>query len=127
MDIVGLVAGVVLGLIFLAAGVLKLVAGPVWLKQAADMDVSRPMAMLVPYVEIVVGALLVTQLFTPWPAVVALLMLAVFTAVILRRIRDGSRPPCACFGSKSKRPLGAYHVVRNLVFAALAVLAVIWG
>jgi len=127
VDIVGLVAGVVLGLIFLAAGVLKLVAGPVWLKQAADMDVSRPMAMLVPYVEIVVGALLVTQLFTPWPAVVALLMLAVFTAVILRRIRDGSRPPCACFGSKSKRPLGAYHVVRNLVFAALAVLAVIWG
>ena len=37
-----------------------------------------------------------------------------YTVVIVRRIRDGSRPPCACFGSRSKRPLGAYHVVRNL-------------
>jgi uncharacterized membrane protein YphA (DoxX/SURF4 family) len=127
VDIVGLVAGVILGLIFVAAGVLKLVAGPVWLKQAADMDVSRSVAMLVPYVEIVVGVLLVTQLFTPWPAVAALVMLVIFTVVIVRRIQDGSRPPCACFGSKSKRPLGAYHVVRNAMFAAVAVVAVLWG
>jgi uncharacterized membrane protein YphA (DoxX/SURF4 family) len=123
MDVVGVVAGVVLGLVFLAAGVLKLIAGPDWLKQAADMDVSRPMAIAVPYVEIVVGVLLVVQLFTPWPAVVAVGMLVVFTVVIVRRIRDGSRPPCGCFGSRSKRPLGAYHLVRNLVFLALALLA----
>jgi uncharacterized membrane protein YphA (DoxX/SURF4 family) len=123
VDVVGLVAGVVLGLIFIAAGVLKLVAGPDWLKQAADMEVSRPLAIAVPYVEIVVGVLLVTQLFTPWPAVVAVLMLLVFTTVIIRRIRDGSRPPCGCFGSKSKRPLGAYHLVRNLLFLSLALVA----
>jgi len=127
MDVIGTVAGVVLGLVFVAAGVLKLVAGPVWLKQAADMNVSRPMAIVVPYVEIVVGALLVTQLFTPWPAVVALVMLVTFTVVIVRRIRDGSRPPCACFGSKSRRPLGAYHVIRNLMFVVLAVVAALWA
>jgi len=125
VDIVGIVAGVVLGLLFIAAGVLKLIAGPDWLKQAADMDVSRAIATLVPYVEIVVGVLLVTQLFTPWPAVVAVGMLMVFTVVIIRRIRDGSRPPCGCFGSKSKRPLGGYHLVRNLLFLALALVAVL--
>ena len=125
MDVVGVVAGVVLGLVFVAAGVLKLIAGPDWLKQAADMDVSRPVAMTVPYVEIVVGVLLVAQLFKPWPAVLAAGMLVVFTAVIVRRIRDGSRPPCGCFGSKSKRPLGAYHLVRNLLFLALALVAVL--
>lgn len=114
-----------LGLVFIAAGVLKLIAGPDWLKQAADMDVSRPMAMTVPYVEIVVGVLLVTQLFKPWPAVLAAAMLVIFTVVIVRRIRDGSRPPCGCFGSKSKRPLGAYHLVRNLLFLALALAAVL--
>ena len=124
MDVVAIVASVALGLVFVAAGVLKLVEGPAWLKQAADMEVSRSVAVVVPYVEIVVGVLLVAQLFRPWPAVVAVGMLVVFTVVIVRRIRDGSRPPCACFGSKSKRPLGAYHVVRNLAFLALALIAV---
>jgi len=124
MDVVAIVASVALGLVFVVAGVLKLVEGPAWLKQAADMEVSRSVAVVVPYIEIVVGVLLVAQLFRPWPAVVAIGMLLVFTVVIVRRIRDGSRPPCACFGSKSKRPLGAYHVVRNLAFLALALVAV---
>jgi len=54
-------------------------------------------------------------------------LLLAFVVVILRRLRDGSRPPCSCFGSRSKRPLGAYHVVRNFLFLALAAVAVIWG
>jgi len=83
--------------------------------------------MVLPYLELVLGALLVAQLFAPWPAVLALGLLLAFVVVILRRLRDGSRPPCSCFGSRSKRPLGAYHVVRNLVLIALAVVAVIWG
>ena len=123
MDVVGILTGLVLGLVFIAAGVLKLVEGPGWLKQAADMEVSRPVALVVPYVEIVVGVLLAVQVFKPWPAVVAVVMLVAFTVVIVRRIRDGSRPPCSCFGSRSKRPLGAYHVVRNLAFLGLAVIA----
>jgi uncharacterized membrane protein YphA (DoxX/SURF4 family) len=127
VDWVGVVANVVLGLVFLAAGALKLVEGPGWLKQAADMDVARPLAMVLPYGELVLGALLVAQLFTPWPALLAFGLLLAFVVVIVRRLRDGSRPPCSCFGSRSKRPLGAYHVVRNLLFLALAVVAVIWG
>jgi uncharacterized membrane protein YphA (DoxX/SURF4 family) len=125
VHVVGIVAGLLLGLVFLAAGVLKLVEGPGWLKQAADMGVSRPLAVVVPYVEIVVGALLALQVLEPWPALVAVVTLVAFTVVIVRRIRDGSRPPCACFGSKSKRPLGAYHVVRNLLFLALALVVLL--
>jgi uncharacterized membrane protein YphA (DoxX/SURF4 family) len=127
MEVVGIVAGVVVGLALVWAGVLKLVEGPAWLKQAADMDVPRPIAVVVPYVEIVVGVPLALHLFPPWPAVAALVMLGAYTVLIVRRIADGSRPPCACFGSKSKRPLGAYHVVRNLVLIAVAVVALIWG
>jgi uncharacterized membrane protein YphA (DoxX/SURF4 family) len=126
-DVVGIVAGIVVGVMFVAAGVLKLVEGPGWLKQAADMDVARPVALVVPYVEIVVGVLLATQLFKPWPAVAALGLLLAFTVVIVRRIRDGSRPPCACFGSRSKRPLGAYQVLRNLALIAVAVVALLLG
>jgi uncharacterized membrane protein YphA (DoxX/SURF4 family) len=127
VNVAGIVAGAFVGLALIWAGVLKLVEGPAWLKQAADMDVARPIALAVPYVEIVVGVPLAVHVFAPWPAVAALGLLASYTVLIVRRIADGSRPPCACFGSKSKRPLGAYHVVRNLGLIALAVVAVIWG
>jgi hypothetical protein len=127
VDVVGIVAGVVVGLALVGAGVLKLIEGPAWLKQAADMEVSRPVAQVVPFVEISVGVPLAAQLFKPWPAIAALALLVVFTVVIVRRLLDGSRPPCGCFGSRSKRPLGAYHVARNLGLLAAAVVAVIWA
>ena len=122
---IGIVAGVVLGLAFVWAGALKLVQGPTWSKQAADMGVSRPVALVVPYVEVVIGAVLAAQLLRPWPAVAATALLFSYTVLILIRLRDGSRPPCACFGSRSTRPLGAYHVLRNLGLMALGIVAIV--
>ena len=127
LDVVGIVAGVVVGLALIWAGVMKLTVGPLWLKQAADMGVARLVAQVVPYVEIGLGVLLAVQLFRPWPAVAALLLLVAFTVVIVLRLLDGSRPPCACFGARSTRPLGAYHVARNLGLLAIALVAVIWA
>ena len=126
MDVVGILAGIVVGVALVWAGVLKLVEGPAWLKQAADMDVARPIAVVVPYAEIVVGVALAVRLFPPWPAVAAIVMLGAYTVLIVRRIADGSRPPCACFGARSSRPLGSYHVVRNLLLIAVAGIALIW-
>jgi hypothetical protein len=123
--VVGTVTGIVVGIALVAAGVLKLVEGPGWTKQAADLGVSRQVALVVPFVEIGVGALLAAQLFEPWPAIAALALLVAFTVVIARRLLDGSRPPCACFGSRSKRPLGVYHLVRNLALLALALIAAV--
>jgi uncharacterized membrane protein YphA (DoxX/SURF4 family) len=123
--VLAVIANVALGAAFLWAGALKLVQGPSWSKQAADMGVNRPVALVVPYVEVVVGALTVSQLFRPWPAVAALGLLVAYTVLILVRLADGDRPPCACFGSRSMRPLGAYHVLRNLALIALAVVAVV--
>ena len=119
------IANVLLGAAFLWAGALKLVQGPSWSKQAADMGVRREVALVVPYVEVVVGAATVSQLLRPWPAVVALLLLLAYTVLILVRLADGDRPPCACFGSRSMRPLGAYHVLRNVALIALALVAVL--
>jgi uncharacterized membrane protein YphA (DoxX/SURF4 family) len=126
MDGIASVAGAAVGVVLIAAGVLKLVEGPGWLKQAADMNVARLVAVVVPYVELLLGALLVAGFFMPWTAVAALGLLVAFTYVIVQRLRDGSRPPCACFGSRSKRPLGAYHVARNLALVLAALVAVVW-
>jgi len=127
VETLAVAAAVLVGVAFLAAGVFKLADGPAWPKQAADMGVGRPLAMIVPWVELAVGAALVAQLVRPWPAVVALAILVVFTLVIARRLLDGSRPPCACFGSRSNRPLGAVHVVRNVALMALAAVAAVWA
>jgi hypothetical protein len=54
-----------------------------------------------------------------------LLVLVGFTVLILRRLAEGRRPPCACFGAWSTKPLGRGHVVRNLGFIALAVVALL--
>jgi uncharacterized membrane protein YphA (DoxX/SURF4 family) len=89
------------------------------------MGVSRPVAAVVPWFELVLGALLVSGLLSPWIELAAVGVLIVFTIVIVRRLLDGSRPPCACFGSRSKRPLGRRHVLRNVGLLAVAVVAAI--
>jgi len=125
MEVIGRIAAVGLGLMFLVSGGYKLADGPAWPRQAADMGVSRPVALIVPWFELVLGAVLVSSLFSPWAELVAIGVLIVFTVVIVRRLLDGSRPPCACFGSRSKRPLGRRHVVRNLGLLAVAVVAAV--
>ena len=123
----GTIAAAVLGAAFVAAGVFKLVDGPAWPKQAADMGVVRPVAVVVPWVEIVIGVALAAQFFEPWAALAAIVFLIGATGVIVRRLLDGSRPPCACFGSRSTRPLGAYHVARNGGLLVLATAAAAWA
>jgi Methylamine utilisation protein MauE len=127
MHALALISSILVGAAFVAAGVFKLLDGPAWPKQAADMGVSRSVALVVPWVELVLGVASIVVILLPWSAVAAIAVLVVFTAVIVRRLLDGSRPPCACFGSRSSRPLGPVHVVRNVVLLVLASIAAIWG
>ena len=125
MDLIARLAAIGIGAMFVVSGVYKLADGPAWPQQAADMGVSRPLALAVPWYELVLGAALITSLFSPWAEFVAVVTLLVFTLVIVRRLLDGSRPPCACFGSRSKRPLGRRHVIRNLALLAVALVAAV--
>ncbi|BDT93212.1 MULTISPECIES: MauE/DoxX family redox-associated membrane protein [Nocardia] len=55
-------------------------------------------------------------------ALSVLVLLAVFTAVIARLLRRGEHPSCSCFGAASATPIGPKILVRNGLFAVLAVL-----
>lgn len=125
MDLIGRAATILLGAMFVVAGSYKIVDGPAWPKQAADLGVPRPLALVVPWFEVVLGAALVSGLLSPWVALTAVATLVVFTVVIAHRLLDGSRPPCACFGARSSRPLGPRHLVRNVVLLVVAVVAVV--
>jgi len=123
MSAVALMASVLLGLVFLVSGGAKIAAGPAWPEQAVGLGAPPIVVPVLPWVEIVLGAILVMQLAPVVAAGAALLLLAAFTALIVRRLLQGRHPPCACFGSWSARPLGAGHVARNVAFMVLGVLA----
>jgi uncharacterized membrane protein YphA (DoxX/SURF4 family) len=117
------VAGIILGAAFVLAGAAKLAAGRSWLAQAEQLGAPASMAPLVPWVELGVGALLVTQVAVPWPAVAAIVLLVCFTALIALRLSRGERPPCACFGNWSAKPIGPVHIARNAALMMLGMLA----
>lgn len=91
------------------------------------MGVGRTVAMVVPWIELVIGLLVFAGTFSPWPSIAAGCLVVAFTVLIVLRIRDGSRPPCACFGARSSRPIGAAHVIRNVILLGLAAIAIGFG
>ena len=123
MNAVALIASIVLGAVFVGAGGSKLAAADAWSAQAAGLGVAPALAAVVPWAELAVGALLMVQLGAPWPAVAALVLLVAFSALLVVRLTQGRRPPCACFGALSAKPIGPAHLLRNAIFAALAVVA----
>jgi len=119
------VVSVLLGAVFVVAGVLKLSAPSQWRRQSADLGVPSVIAALLPIVEVIVGALLIAQLARRVVAIIAALLLLAFTALLVIRLVQGRRPPCACFGTLSAKPIGWTNVVRNAMLIALAIVVAI--
>lgn len=124
MTVVGWAASAVLGAVFLLSGGLK-VNSPAWPAHARQLGVPKPIALVVAWVELLVGGALVARLAVPIVPIVALVMLVLFTALIGLRLARGRRPVCACFGHLSVRPIGPDTIVRNLVFMGLAAVAMV--
>jgi uncharacterized membrane protein YphA (DoxX/SURF4 family) len=120
---VAAVAGVVLGAVLLLSGAAKLAAGPRWAAQAEALGSPAVAVPVLPWLEIGLGALLATGVWRPVVAVAAAALLASFTVLLVLRLVQGRRPPCACFGAWSTRPVGLGSVTRNVVLIALALVA----
>lgn len=116
----GLVSSIIVAGVLLVAGVLKLARPAEWYSDAAGMGVPKAVATPVPYLEVVVGALLLVQLQRSLFSWAAVALFAAFTLLLMVRLAQGKRPHCACFGSLSASPIGARHVARNVAFIALA-------
>lgn len=77
---------------------------------------------MLPWIELAIGAALVAQFGRRWAAVTAAVLLVAFTGLIAKRLAEGKRPPCACFGAWSAEPIGGKHIVRNAVLLVLAIV-----
>lgn len=125
MDVLRLVTSIALGVVMCAAGASKIRLGRAWIEQGRVLGAPVAVLPFVPWLEIVIGALLIAQVATAPVSIVALIVLQIFTLLIIVNLGRGHRPVCACFGSWSAKPLGWGHVARNVVFMLLAVFAYI--
>ena len=127
MAAVGVVASIVLGAVFLASGAAKIASGDAWPAQARDLGVAPVLVPAVPWSELALGGLLVSQAAPVVAAGIALVVLVAFTGLIVLQLSRGRHPACACFGAWSAKPLGRGHVARNAGFMVLAEVAMIGG
>lgn len=123
-EIIVWICSAIVGAVFVFAGVTKWAIGPEWLMQARDLGVPRIVVKIVPWLEIAVGLGLIGRVFSGVVNIAALIMLVTFTALIIGQLLRGRRPPCACFGRRSTRPIGWSNVTRNMVLIALILVAV---
>lgn len=123
-ELIAWISSGIVGAVFVFAGVSKLAIGPNWKVQAGVLGVPRVVVPCVPWLEIAVGLGLIGRVISGVVNIAALVMLVSFTAIIVRQLLRGKRPPCACFGRGSTRPIGWSNVVRNMVLIILILVAV---
>jgi len=125
-----LAARVVLGGLLLATGVLKL-GHPVELAAAIagfrllPEPLVGPLALALPYFEMLLGAYLVAGLFVRAAACIAAAQFSLYAAAIASAVLRHIPADCGCFGPNDKAVADWPHVVFDLALAAAA-LFIAW-
>ena len=117
----------VVGAVFVWTGATKLQARSAWIAQAQDMGAPRWTTQVLPFVELVVGALLVLGWWPRVGALAGIALLVAFSSLLTMNLVRGKRPACACFGVRSARPISWLFVARNIVFVGLLLVALLVG
>ena len=120
-----LAARVVLGVIFVVAGSSKVGHPDVFAAQIAGFRLLpgalvAPLAISLPFLEILLGAYLILGLFTRASAWIAVVLLAVFDLAIASAVIRGMSVSCGCFGPADTSVTSWPEVARDFVFVALA-------
>jgi uncharacterized membrane protein YphA (DoxX/SURF4 family)/thiol-disulfide isomerase/thioredoxin len=117
-----------LSLVFGVAGITKLLDQKGTRESVSSFGLPESLApsitILLPLAELAVSVGLWFGV-TAWAAAGgALLLLFLFTAVVVANLRRGNTPDCHCFGQLYSRPLGRDTILRNSIFAFLAMVLV---
>jgi uncharacterized membrane protein YphA (DoxX/SURF4 family) len=118
----GNAAGILLGLVLLAAGASKLFDKR-WAERERGLGSPAWALPFVAPVEIVLGALIAVRIARPVLAIAGMMLMMTFTVFLLIKWDERRGEPCNCFGVLSKRPTSAWTIMRNLALIALALVA----
>jgi hypothetical protein len=117
--IVVFVSRLILAVVFAVAGCAKLARRE---QTESTLDafgapaaLRRPLAFVLPLVELGLAAALLPAVSAPYAGVAALLMLAAFSFLVARVLVRGEEVDCNCFGSLGPSRISRWTLVRNLV------------
>lgn len=107
------------GVVIAVAGAMKMVNRQQWMRDAQTQNLWPIVAHGLPFLELLLGALLIVV--SPHPLILgtSTLLLFIFTTYLIAQIASKSQVPCACFGTRSVRPPSGRDVLRNLALMAL--------
>jgi uncharacterized membrane protein YphA (DoxX/SURF4 family) len=130
IELLVLLLRVALGLVFVVAGGLKIGHFDVFASQIAGFQILprpfvAPLALLMPFIEVLVGGYLIVGLFTRATAGVAALLLAVFDGAIASAVVRGISTSCGCFGPSDQTTTSWAEVARDAALVAVA-LFIAW-
>jgi peroxiredoxin/uncharacterized membrane protein YphA (DoxX/SURF4 family) len=131
MEILLLLIRIFLFGIFALAGITKLLDLEGSEKAVKDFgappETAKTLAIALPFAEIVFAVCLLF-VGTSWlGAVGALILLLTFIGGMIWQLAQGKAPDCHCFGQIHSEPVGKKSLIRNIVFAALALILVAQG
>lgn len=127
MNYLILILRVALGAIFLVAGGAKIGHATDFAAQIAGFrilpgDFVAPLALVLPFLEVMLGAYLVLGLFTRASAWIAAALLLVFDGAIASAVIRGMSVSCGCFGPQDKTVTTWGEVARDAIFVLLAIV-----
>ncbi len=125
IDVLVLILRVALGLVFAVAGGLKIGHFDAFASQIAGFQLLpqpliAPLALLLPFVEVLLGVYLIVGLFTRAAAAFGAFQLAVFAGAIASAVVRGISTSCGCFGPADQTTTSWPEVTRD---ASLVVVA----
>jgi protein-disulfide isomerase/uncharacterized membrane protein YphA (DoxX/SURF4 family) len=119
----------VLAAVFLVAGAAKLAdrsgSRDALVGFGVPRLLARPLGVLVPVAELVIGCLLLPAVTARWAAVGALALVAVFTTGVVNALLRGREPECHCFGQLHSTRVGPATLMRNAALALIAGFVVV--
>jgi hypothetical protein len=85
------------------------------------LPAPKLLSAVVPLVEVGIGATMIFQ--QRFGAALAIVLLGIFTAFLVGKLRSGSAVSCGCFGSAQTTPVSWVTIGRNVVLITLGGIA----
>jgi uncharacterized membrane protein YphA (DoxX/SURF4 family) len=125
VNIAILILRVAIGAIFIVAGISKIGHAGIFAQEIAGFrllpaPLIAPLAVGLPFFELLLGAYLVIGLYTRIAAVVGTVQLVIFAAAIASAVLRGMSVSCGCFGPNDITTTSWPEVARDAALACVA-------
>ncbi len=125
---------ILLGIIFLYAGIDKILhpfgfAISIYNYRIVPDGLISPLAVILPWVECLLGIFLVLGIFVEGSALLSTMLLGIFSAIMIFNLIRGVDVDCGCFSQSSETLKGnmAWYIIRDLMLFTISIYLMRWS